>query len=260
VPAQLTAASLGLRFLLIRSERNRHFMKALSQWDRIRAVIFDVDGTLYHGPGLRRRMLVELITHCLADPRRLPLLRLLRLYRSERERLAEEEASGILRLQYERPAARLGIPAAAVEEAVGVWIHRQPLPYLRAHRIPGAERFLALVRASGRAVAVLSDYPAKAKLAALGLDADRIVCGTDSDVDRLKPHPAGLIKLVNDLGMEPDDCLLIGDRDDRDGAAARRIGMPCLLRSDRPRLPGQFVDFRSLLESIGSHEARRDSE
>jgi len=225
-------------------------MTNIPDWNRVRAVIFDVDGTLYDGAGLRRRMLAELIRHCLADPRRLPLLRLLQVYRRERERLAEKEASNICRQQYERPAAQLGVSPETVEAAVDLWIHRRPLPHLSGYRIPGAARLFDHLRASGRAVAVLSDYPAEAKLIALGLTADCVVCATDADVDRLKPHPAGLAKLVSVLGLTPGDCLMIGDRDERDGEIARRLRMPCLLRANRPDGDNQFADFEWLLESI----------
>ena len=41
----------------------------------------------------------------------------------------------------------------------------------------------------------------------------------------LKPHPEGYLSAAERLGVAPSACLVIGDRDDADGAAARAAGM-----------------------------------
>jgi putative hydrolase of the HAD superfamily len=43
-------------------------------------------------------------------------------------------------------------------------------------------------------------------------------------------------------GVEPEQTVLIGDRAERDGMAARRAGAHALIRSDKP-LPG-WITFR----------------
>jgi FMN phosphatase YigB (HAD superfamily) len=223
-------------------------MEGRPQINRARAVVFDVDGTLYDARRLRRRMLAELFVYCLADPRRLTLLRKLQLYRRERERLAEEEAADIATLQYERPAALLGVPYQAIEQTITPWIYRRPLRHLEAVRISGIRRFFDYLRESGRQLGVLSDYPAEGKLEALGLEAHFVVAGTDPEVNRLKPHPAGLEVLTRALGVDPSDCLLIGDRDDRDAEVARRLEMPYLLRVARASdSTVGFTDYTELL-------------
>src|SRR3546814_20454438 len=66
---------------------------------------------------------------------------------------------------------------------------------------------------------------------ALGLKAHLTVSDTDEDVGRLKPDPAGLQKIIAIAGIAPRRSLMIGDRLDRDGEAARQIGMKELIRS-----------------------------
>lgn len=217
-------------------------------WPRIRLVVFDVDGTLYDQRHLRRRMALALTAHCLTRPGDLGLWRTLKAFRRSREELAEEASEGISRLQYERPAALLGLSPEAVRLAAELWMHERPLQFLRSCRYPGVEQVFAALRASGRATAILSDYPAEAKLRALGLEVDLRVAATDSDVQRLKPHPLGLQRVLEQARVAPEACLFIGDRDERDGACARRLGVRYLLKTRRATtLPRTFHRYDDLL-------------
>jgi len=225
-------------------------------WQRVRLVVFDVDGTLYDQRCLRRKMIAELLRHCLRHPGDLQLLRVIDRFRRTREVLAEEEVQGVEELQYRRPAADLGMEPHAVRQMLEVWMLHRPLKHLRRCRYDLADVFLAALRERGRTIAVLSDYPAGKKLAALGLEADILVSAVDPEVDRLKPHPAGLVRVLDLAHMSPQEGLLIGDRDDRDGESARRVGMPYLLRSASPAPTGSFfAAFSELLSSLEENTA-----
>jgi HAD superfamily hydrolase (TIGR01549 family) len=52
-----------------------------------------------------------------------------------------------------------------------------------------------------------------------------IASGEPSGPPRLKPAPDGYLLAAERLGVVPAGCLVIGDRDDTDGEAARRAGM-----------------------------------
>jgi HAD superfamily hydrolase (TIGR01509 family) len=49
--------------------------------------------------------------------------------------------------------------------------------------------------------------------------------GEPGGPSRLKPDPEGYLSAAERLGIAPERCLVIGDRDDADGAAARAAGM-----------------------------------
>jgi phosphoglycolate phosphatase len=202
-------------------------------WSQVHLVVFDVDGTLYSQPRLRRTMLRQLLLHA-ARSRSLQTLQVLRTFRRVREQLGNEQASGFAQLQYERTAQMRGLKAAQVKAIAEEWIEQRPLPSLLACRYPGLSRLFAALRANGKRIAVFSDYPASAKLQALGLQADDVACATDRDVGKLKPDPSGLQRLLARHGTAPSAALMIGDRADRDGAAASRLGVPVLLRSETP--------------------------
>ncbi len=220
-------------------------------WTSVRVAVFDLDGTLYDMRRIRRRMAGPLLLHILRHPGELMLPRILFEFRRSREELSEQESVDIRRLQYERPAAALGLRPERVRQVVNEWFFKRPLTHLGACRYPGVSSFFARLAAMGKTVAVLSDYPVDEKLAALGLTAEVTVSAMDPEVDRLKPHPAGLQRVLELTGVEPKASLLVGDRDDRDGACARRLGVPYLIKASGSEAgPGTFRDYFELLSEL----------
>ena len=205
-------------------------------WDRIDLVVFDVDGTLYDAQRLRRAMLWRLL-HETWRARSVRTLRVLRTFRAVREVLGAQECANFEVLQYTHTAARVGCDAQAVRALVAQWMEREPLPLLRACRHPQVEAVFAGLRAAGKPIGVLSDYPAQEKLRALELQAQVVVSATDADIARLKPHPRGLLAIVERAGVSAARTLMIGDRVDRDAASAQRAGAQALMIS-RKQHPG----------------------
>jgi len=203
-------------------------------WRPIRLVAFDVDGTLYAQRPLRLRMAARLLLHSLTrlDRRTLGLLK---SYREHREALGDAETEEFETALIAEVARRHGCDEAEVRRTVAEWIEERPLGHLARCRYAAVDRLFDRVRSSGRMIGVLSDYPAAAKLEAMALDADHIVSA--GEVGTLKPHPRGLQRLMEMAGAEPHETVLIGDRAERDGEAARRAGAHCLLRSGKP-IPG----------------------
>ena len=204
-----------------------------SDWDGLRLVVFDVDGTLYSQRPLRLRMARDLLLHALLR-RDLATLQVLRKYRHLREQMGDAQVEGFAVPLVAQTAAAAGCPPEQVQAIVVQWIDRHPLPYLRACRYPGLGELFAGLRRHGKTIGVLSDYPAVAKLAALELAADHVVAAADPGIDVLKPHPRGLETLIRRTGATPATTLLIGDRAERDGLAARAAGVRVLLRASRP--------------------------
>ena len=189
-----------------------------------RAWIVDLDGTLYHAAPVKLAMALEV---ALFGARAAPALRRFRI-EHERVRLdGAAPAADPFETQLARAAAR-GSDAATLRGVVDEWMIRRPGKWLRLARRRGLLAELARFRAGGGRSALVSDYPARAKLAALGATAlfDAVVaCGEPGGPPRLKPSPEGLLAAATLLGVGPGECLVIGDREDADGEAARRAGM-----------------------------------
>lgn len=216
-------------------------MRPPLDWNAIDLVVFDVDGTLYRQRRVRLAMLRQLAAATLRT-RSLETLRILRSFRNIREALGDEACDDFLRLQYSRTAERHRCTADRVQRLAAEWLEERPLALLAAARYRHVDTLFAGLREAGKRIAVFSDYPAAAKLRAMGLQADAVVCASDPDVARLKPDPLGLQALIRRFGVPPQRALMVGDRFDRDAAAAQRAGVRPLIRSDR-RHP-DFDTFR----------------
>ncbi|PDV86095.1 haloacid dehalogenase [Rhizobium sp. H4] len=203
-------------------------------WGSIRFVVFDVDGTLYSQRRLRLRMSGELIADAVARGS-LTNLRVLRAYRSLRETIGAEEIDDFESTLMARIVARTGEPAERIEAIVSEWISRRPLTHIASCRYDGLVELFAGLRRQNKAIGIYSDYPADEKLQRMNLSADYILAASDPGVGIQKPHPRGLHMLMQRAGVGPEQTVLIGDRPERDGLAARRAGVLPLIRSNVPR-------------------------
>jgi FMN phosphatase YigB (HAD superfamily) len=201
-------------------------------WDSIKLVAFDVDGTLYRQRPVRLRMGLEMVLHAISNWN-FEIIAVIRTYRRIRERLGEEEVLDFERALIAETAAATAHSPDAVRAIVAEWIEQRPLRYLAGCRYPALPELFAGLRRKGKVVGILSEYPATAKLAVLGLRADHVVCAGDQGIGLLKPHPRGLKALIAVAGAQAQATVLIGDRAERDGLVARRAGARALIRSSR---------------------------
>jgi phosphoglycolate phosphatase len=210
-------------------------------WSGIDLVVFDVDGTLYEQRRLRAAMLRRLLVHAVRT-RSLATLRILGTYRHVREALGDGAGDDFMLLHYSETARRHGCTPQEVQALVAEWMETAPLVNIAEYRYAGVAELFAALRSAGKRIGVLSDYPAAAKLDAMDLHADFVVCATDPEVACLKPDPRGLLLLLHRAGVRPARALMVGDRFDRDAEVARRAGVRALVRSARRQ--GDVPTFR----------------
>lgn len=188
-----------------------------------------MDGTLYRQNHLRFRMAISLLIHFITTSRGARDVRVLRHFRQNREYLADIGADNVAKIQYESTAKLYQVSESTVEKIVQKWMLQKPLALLRQSRFKDVELVFSELKSRGIKIGIYSDYPVLEKLNALGLHADAHCCSTDKDVNRYKPAPDGFIKILNKLGLNYSDCLIIGDSLKRDGACAKKLKMPFLL-------------------------------
>jgi HAD superfamily hydrolase (TIGR01509 family) len=188
----------------------------------IRAVSFDLDGTLYDDARARPRLLWATF----------PRWRTLRVGRRAREELRGRDfadGEALLAAEAALCAERLERPADAVRAQLReLFDVRLTAVLARTGPRPGARAALAALAERGVGLAVVSDRGAvREKLAALGLlDLPWGALVSADDVGALKPSPTLFVRAAAALGVAPAELLHVGDRDDTDGAGARAAGCP----------------------------------
>jgi HAD superfamily hydrolase (TIGR01509 family) len=221
-------------------------MFGMARLSWVRAVIFDVDGTLYDQRRVEARILFDASGRLVRKHLCLTDLKVLYHFGRIREYLSRAPLPHLEDEQYSLTAWAVRTPVQRVKAIVTEWLLEKPLRYLPAYRLPGTLELFQALRTCGFRIGIFSDYPPKEKIAALGLHADQVSCATDPDVDALKPDPKGLLAIAGRLGVRVEQCLMVGDRDDKDGEAARRAGMHYLIVK-RSRHKDFFFHLRNLL-------------
>src|SRR5262245_14500267 len=125
---------------------------------RIRAILFDLDGTLYRQRLLRSLMAIELLTMPLSGwskaPRRWMALR---TDRKAQEYLRSTDYRGsATAAQLAAASRRTGLPVDEVEQLVNEWMGTRPLKYVRLCRAKGLEALLQFLEQAGVPVGILS--------------------------------------------------------------------------------------------------------
>ena len=179
---------------------------------RIQGIIFDVDGTLYDQSALRRRLVPRIVAaHRTSPIQGIRVLRTIQAYREAHEGLRNQAFSDDL--QIEAAGKKCEYPISEVRVTVEEWFERAPLDLLPRcvySQIPDVPADCCPNFES--ACGVFSDYPADAKLSAMGLKRffSHVLCA--GDVGRQKPDPTGITAVARDMGVAPDHTLYIGDR------------------------------------------------
>lgn len=199
----------------------------------IKAVIFDLDGTLYLKPGLPLRLICADIPH---------------MFVLGNERKARAELKGHLfgtpDAYYDALFARVAELSHCTPEMARRWYEGSYMPKMqrilrRHYRLePWVDTVLPELWRRGIKTAVYSDYGCVTeRLEALGFDCGWVNMVADApSLGGLKPCKESAMKICETLGVRPEETVLIGDRDDTDGESARRCGMRFMLYTKKDSL------------------------
>lgn len=193
-------------------------MKKLTEYP---AIIVDLDGTLYFQRPVRLAMLFDMALHFWQFPDFL----IVRKYR----KLYENGCNEAQRLE------QLPEKAVAIVER---WMLQRPLKYIAKYQDDRLIDILERTRQSGTTVIVYSDYPVKDKLSALAFKPDYALSADDTGC--MKPDARGLCHFLASQGINPKECLVIGDREDKDGILAANM------RAESIVLPARKANRRVL--------------
>ncbi|MFN3544442.1 MAG: HAD family hydrolase [Thiobacillus sp.] len=211
----------------------------------IRAVLFDLDGTLVDtAPDLGHALNLQRARHGLA-----PLADV--LIRPQ----ASHGARGLLGLGFGVQPDDGKFPAMREEflELYAANLCRHSRPF------PGIPDLLDAIEARGLKWGVVTNKPARFTEPLMSLLdlAERATCIVSGDTcPQPKPHPAPMLAAAELCGATPAQCLYLGDAE-RDIEAARAAGMPALVAawgyldaSDAPHTWGAHAEIHHPLDTL----------
>lgn len=185
-----------------------------------KAVIFDLDGTLYDNSCLMWMLPVaELCTGHIGYLKR---ERALRKAISTRHFGTEEafyqELFHAISAQHPEQAERWYRQHYLPLQAGIIRRFRKPYPWVKPR--------LEALRQQGVRLVLYSDYGGtEKKLLALGIDPKTFDLIVDApSLGGLKPNEENAHAILDKLQVQPEETLFVGDRDDCDGETARRVG------------------------------------
>lgn len=205
-----------------------------------KVVVFDLDGTLYYQKMLRMTMAKRLMDYYLHHPFEVKDLLIVKKFREVRdmwddiivskrddvekslnagERLDDASLDDI---QYRYVAKKMHSTREHVESVIDKWIYKNPLDAVKASKDHFAAMLVEQLKALGVMTVIWSDYPVKDKLEALEISFDAEYYANQERLNEMKPSPKGLYLIMHDYEVDYYDVLMIGDRDLKDGEAARK--------------------------------------
>lgn len=200
----------------------------------LKAVAFDVDGTLYPNASMYLRSLGLALSH----------LRLLKALEDVRTQLRQvpDTSDDFHRVQARLLGARLGLSAdrayALVEARVYTRWYRI-FKHLKPYQ--GVAETIEAFRGAGLKIGVLSDFPIRHRLTDLGLPGPYDCAFSSEETGLLKPHPQAFEELARRLNLPPSEILYVGNSYRYDVLGALAAGMPCAHLSSKRRPDSRAV-------------------
>ena len=191
-----------------------------------KVVVFDLDGTLYNKKGLVKHMMCSALCEW----------RMMLKERKTRKQLRgiwTGNKESFYRLYFQTMATRC---LFSIDYAQW-WYNTRYMPLmvkvLKKYYCPAewVIPFVSQCKLLGIRLVVLSDYGhTKEKLQALGMECslfDWVISAPE--LGGLKPASQLMACVAAKMGVQPHQCLVIGDRDDTDGELARSVNAPFVL-------------------------------
>jgi FMN phosphatase YigB (HAD superfamily) len=199
----------------------------LTENPNLKGIICDLDGTLYHQKPLRRKMFWALAKHYFFRVGKWKQLYSLYLFRKIREDKAFAQTSYEQQLLY--VSKKVNLDKGELHDVIQYWMFQYPMDLIQQYANTHLLQILIGEQRKGKKIIVYSDYPVENKLQRLGMTADYIFYPGKNGINVLKPSMSAMKCILENVHMDVTELIYIGDRQEKDGASARLVGMDFIL-------------------------------
>lgn len=200
-----------------------------------KAIIIDMDGTLYYQKPVRICMAMELFLYYLLHFNKIKELFILKKYREIREKESSYKDLNFINNQYEIIAKKFNVNSEYVDKIVKFWMYEKPLKYIFKYADKKLLEAINKLKNNKIEIIIYSDYPVKQKLEVLDLNVNYTFSANDKEILCLKPNPKAIKSIMKRINLIPKDVLFLGDRYEKDGKSAQNVGMDYYILSSSRR-------------------------
>ncbi|MCR5285712.1 MAG: HAD family hydrolase [Treponema sp.] len=203
----------------------------------IKAIGFDIDGTLYRSIPMYLSMFFHVIGNA----------RTYIAYNKVRKELHKSgNYENFRQVQAEKTGALLKISAEEAEKLLDKVVYEGMKPYfLKLRTCSDSIELIRDLKAAGFKIALLSDFPPEQKGDIWGIrDICDVILGTEA-VGALKPSPLPFLKMAEALDVAPEEILYVGNSLKYDVGGSQKAGMKAAwLKNPFKALAGKdYADF-----------------
>jgi len=207
----------------------------------IKAVVFDIDGTLYPNYQMILQSIPFSITH---------IGLIINFSKVRKEIRTLRPINNFHKKQQELLAKYMNISSEKAGEIIKREIYgKWETTFKGIKPFPGVEDLLYYLKERGIKLGVLSDFPINKKLDYLKLPDVWDVKDTSENTGYLKPNPEPFYRVSKDLNILPEEILYVGNNYEYDVVGARNCNMyTAYLGREREKGKGADIFFRSYNE------------
>ena len=238
------------RLLETKSKREGNKMGFLAE-KGIKAICFDIDGTLYPKRETNIYLLKAAIKHPIFSWR----------YNKMRVQIRKEDglkaipATTLSAFRERECKIMFGKPKKEYQEKYLSYLY-EPWCYYdqKIKRFEGLLEFLDKVKSEDYKIGFLSDFPIGNKVDVLGLTIYPSFVASSEDYGTLKPNATPFIKMAEEMHLKPSEILYVGDSYSKDVTGSKNAGMNSVMITKKngsyPLADIVVKDYFELLERL----------
>lgn len=186
--------------------------------DSKKAIIFDVDGTLYSQPKMRFAMGLKLLCYYVLHFWKMKELLSVYYFRKLREQEHFRECT--IEEQIEAASKKAKTTNETAQATINKWMFIVPLELVVKYSYKELLRHINQWYDEGKKIIIYSDYPANEKIKWLNIPATHVFTPQNDNIGELKPSKRAMSYILEQVGISSKHILYVGDRDEKDGESA----------------------------------------